>query len=352
MPRVPPNAFGAAFGLSGLAGTWSAMAGAGLAPQWIAQALLAVAAVTWLAVLIGYLASALGRGVLRGDLTHPVLAPFLSLALLTPMVLASAGIAPLAPAVGTVLTDLFIVLTVIHGSWFTGQLIYGDYALDQLHPGYFLPTVAGGLVAAMSAAAVGQSVLGHVMFGYGVVCWFVLGSILLARLFFRPALPAALTPTLAIEVAPAAVASLAWFGLNGGGIDGIAQFLAGYGMLIVLSQIRLLPMFLRLRFSISFWAFTFSWAAVASVVLHWLVVTRPFGYLAWAWIVVAAITALIGAIAVRSIAALVSGTLFTSNSAAAPPAAAPPRQPEESVIGAGRPTDYGSAGSRNSENWS
>ena len=335
MPRIPPNTFGTAFGLSGLAGTWSAAASAGLAPRWIAQALLAVAAVTWLAVLVGYLACALGRGgSLRGDLTHPVLSPFLSLALITPMVLASAGIAPHAPAVGAVLTDLFIALIVLHGAWFTGQLIYGDYALDQLHPGYFLPTVAGGLVAAMSAAGVGQPVLGHVMFGYGMVCWFVLGSIILARLFFRPALPAALTPTLAIEVAPAAVASLAWFALRGGVIDEIAQFLAGYGVLIVLAQLRLLPMFLRLRFSTGFWAFTFSWAAVASVVLHWLVVTRPSGYLAWAWIVLAGITVLIAAIAVRSIAALVAGTLFPSGPAAAPPAAAPAGQPQESLTGA------------------
>jgi tellurite resistance protein len=335
MPRIPPNAFGAAFGLSGLAGTWSAAAGAGLAPQWIAQALLAVAAVTWLAVIVGYLACALGRrGLLRADLTHPVLSPFLSLALITPMVLASAGIAPHAPAVGAALTDLFIALVLLHGAWFTGQLIYGDYALDQLHPGYFLPTVAGGLIAAMSAAAIAQPVLGRLMLGYGVVCWFVLGSIILARLVFRPTLPAALAPTLAIEVAPAAVASLAWFGLHGGVIDEIAQFLAGYGVLMVLAQLRLLPMFLRLRFSTSFWAFTFSWAAVASVVLHWLIVTRPSGYVAWAWIVLAAITVLIGAIAVRSIAALVAGTLFPSSPAAAPPAAAPARQPEESVIGA------------------
>jgi tellurite resistance protein len=321
MSRIPPNAFGAAFGLCGLAGAWSAAAGAGLVAQWVAPALLAIAALTWLVVLVGYLAGVLARGgSLRGDLTHPVLSPFLSLALITPMILASAGIAPYAPVLGTVLTDVFAVLTLLHGAWFTGQLIYGDFALDQLHPGYFLPTVAGGLVGATSAAGVGQPVLGNVLFGYGVVCWFVLGSIILARLFFRPALPAALTPTLAIEVAPAAVAALAWFALRGGDIDAVAQFLAGYGVLMALAQLRLLPVFVRLRFSIGFWAFTFSWAAVASVVLHWLVETRPPGHVAWAWVVLVAITVLVGAIAVRSVVALVTGTLFPPS----PPAAAPP----------------------------
>ena len=46
--------------------------------------------------------------------------------------------------------------------------------------------------------------------------WLVVGSIILGRLFFGPRLPEALVPTLAIEVAPGAVASLAWFALNGG----------------------------------------------------------------------------------------------------------------------------------------
>ena len=45
------------------------------------------------------------------------------------------------------------------------------------------------------------------MFGYGMICWLILGSLIMGRLLFRPMLPAALVPTLAIEVAPAAVAS-------------------------------------------------------------------------------------------------------------------------------------------------
>ncbi|WP_237539893.1 MULTISPECIES: hypothetical protein [unclassified Streptomyces] len=47
----------------------------------------------------------------------------------------------------TALVDVFLVLTVLLGGWFTGQWIYGPLELDRLHPGYFLQTVAGGLVA-------------------------------------------------------------------------------------------------------------------------------------------------------------------------------------------------------------
>ena len=47
---------------------------------------------------------------------------------------------------------------------------------------------------------------------------------------------------------------------------------------MALAQLRLLPMYLRLLFLPSTWAFTFSWAAVASCAVHWLRDGRPTGY--------------------------------------------------------------------------
>ena len=43
---------------------------------------------------------------------------------------------------------------------------------------------------------------------------------------------------------------------------------------MIIAQLRLLPVFLRLRFAPSFWGFTFSWAAVASAGMFWLGVTH------------------------------------------------------------------------------
>lgn len=85
MRRIPPNTFGTAFGLAGLAGTWSAAAGAGLVPGWAGGAVLALAALTWFVVLVACLAGAARPGgPLRADLVHPVLSPFLSLAVIIP----------------------------------------------------------------------------------------------------------------------------------------------------------------------------------------------------------------------------------------------------------------------------
>jgi tellurite resistance protein len=318
--RIAPNGFAIPFSLAGLGGLWLTAADAGRAPRAVGEALFLVAAVVWLALVLAYCAHAATRsGTLGSDLTHPILSPFLTLVTITPMILAAGGLGPYAPAAATVLTDVLIGLTVLHGAWFTGQLIYAEHTLDQLHPGYFIPTVAGGLLASAAAAQVGQTDLAWVLFGYGTIAWLVVGSIILGRLFFGPRLPAALVLTLAIEVAPGAVASLAWFSLDGGRIDTVARLLAGYGVLMVLAQVRLLPAFLRLRFSGAFWAFAFSWTAVATVGLHWIRETRPAGGDTGAALVLAAATLLVGAIAVRTVVALYRGTLFPRDAVPVPP---------------------------------
>jgi tellurite resistance protein len=308
---VPPNAFGAGFGLAGLAECWVIACEQGHVPAWPGYALLALAAAVWLVTVAFYL-----RGVIAApsrfvaDVTSDVFGPFAALVVIVPLLLAAIGLAPHAPTAGKICVNIFLALTVLYGGWITGQWIYRPVDLDKMHPGYFLPTAAGGFVASAAASAVGEHRIAEVMLGYGIVCWLILGSMIMGRLFFRPLPPPPLLPTLAIEVAPAAVASVALFALNGGRIDLFASGLAGYGVLMVLAQIRLLPLYLKLSFGLGFWAFTFSWAGVAAATLFWINLERPPGQLVYMWIVLALITAFIGAIAVRSAMALARGNLL------------------------------------------
>lgn len=324
---VPLNLFGIPFGLAGLGEAWSAMAAAGRVPAVVGTAVYVVAAASWLAVAVAYaryVAAARRQWWhrLAGNLTDPVASPFASLAVIVPLLLAGQALYPHAHAAGRVATDVLIVGTVVLGAWFTGQWIYRPVGLDTFHPGYFLPTVAGGLIASAAAASVGQQRLAEALFGLGMVCWLVLGSIILGRLIFRPLLPAALLPTLAIEVAPAAVASLAWFAMHGVRVDAVAAALAGYGTLMALAQLRMLPAFVALSFRPSTWAFTFSWAAVATVAILWLQQLQPAGYPAWQYLVATAISLLIGGIATRTLVALARRQLLAVPAPAVAPAPA------------------------------
>jgi tellurite resistance protein len=149
LTRIPLNLFGIAFGITGLAGTWLAAAGTGTGtgavPGWIGSALLAVGAAVWAITLVLYTWwAARHRSAAASDLTGPITAPFASLALITPLLLAAEGVAPHARTAATILVDVFIALTIAYGAWFIGQLMGGPYDYDQLHPGFLLPTVAGG----------------------------------------------------------------------------------------------------------------------------------------------------------------------------------------------------------------
>ncbi|HEY2200602.1 MAG TPA: hypothetical protein VGH56_01845, partial [Solirubrobacteraceae bacterium] len=119
------------------------------------------------------------------------------------------------------------------------------------------------MVAAQAAPEFGLRDIGWMCFGIGVICWFVLGSLILNRLVFIKLLPAPLVPTLAIEVAPAAITGVTYFALHGPTPDTIAYLLAGYVVLMLLVQLRLIPVYAGLVFTPGFWGFTFSSAIAA-----------------------------------------------------------------------------------------
>jgi len=301
-PRpIPLNFFGIPFGLLGLADCWLVAASFGLAPTGIGRVLVAVAVVAWATIAWLHVRGMRAHHVsLEAELADPIAGPFVALVLITPMLASADALYPYSHTAGTVVSDVFIVLVVLLAGWFTGQWIYKPLELAKVHPGYFLPSVAGGFVAAASAALVGQRQLAEVLFGLGLVSWIVLGSIVLGRLMLGPPLPTPLMPTIAIEVAPAAVATFAAFVIDGGRVDDVVRLLAGYGLLMVVAQLRLVSAYRRLPFMPSFWAFTFSWAAVAFAGLFWLGVTHPTGWRTESYVTLALISGFIGAIALRT----------------------------------------------------
>jgi tellurite resistance protein len=234
--RVPPNMFGIIFGLAGLAQVWRAAVPLLGTPLAVADTIDILDGAVGLVLVSLYLAQ--GLRVVLADLRNPVLSPFVPLPGIAAMFLATA-LAGAAFTAGRILVIVFLTVTVIIGGWLTGQWMTGGIERDLVHPGYFLPTVAGGLVGAYCAAEVRLHALAEAPFGIGVVCWLLLGSTVLNRLFFSAPLPPALVPTMAVEIAPPAVAGLAWFALAGRTASLVACALGGYAVLMALVQVRL-----------------------------------------------------------------------------------------------------------------
>ncbi len=244
-----------------------------------------------------------------GDWRDGALSPFIPLAVIAPMILAVA-LSRFAFPAGRVLVVVFLALTVLLGGWLTGEWVYAGVPHDRVHPGYYLPTVAGGFVGAYCAALVGLHAIAEAAFGIGILCWVLLAALLLNRLMIRPALPGLLVPTLAIQLAPPVIAGVAYFGVAGSKIDFVAAALGGYAVLMLVVQLRFLPLYARQKFTFGFWAFTFTSAAAAIDALLWLSATRPAGTAAYAAVVLGLVTVLIGAIAVRTVIAIARGQFF------------------------------------------
>jgi tellurite resistance protein len=274
--------------------------------QAVADVLDVLDAALWLVLVGAYLAQ--GPRIILADLRDPVLSPFVAASALTAMLLAAA-LANDAFAAGRVLVVVFLAVTIATGGWLTGQWMTGGIQPDSVHPGYFLPTAAGGLIGASTAAQVHLHALAASSFGIGIISWVVLGSVIMNRLFTRPALPDALVPTMAIELGIPAVAGLAYFAVVGRTVNLVACVLGGYAVLMALVQLRLIPIYRRLSFTPGSWSFTFAYAAAAADALIWLAITKPPAATGYAVAVIALLTAFVSWIAFRTVALAVRGQL-------------------------------------------
>jgi tellurite resistance protein len=231
--------------------------------------------------------------------------------------------------VGVVLFIAVVVVAAVFAAWLVAAWLQGGLSLESVHGGYLLPTVAAGFVSADVAGDAGLPALGDALFGVGVFFWIVMTVLLVLRLAFRPSLPDPLVPTMAILVAPPAVAGLAWFSLRGGALDLTAVQIAGVGVFLVLVQLALIPKYRRLKFSLGFWSFTFPIAAVVADSFVWLRLMAPAGWQVLIVVLLTALTAFVATIAVRSLIDLVDGSRRRTDeralSAADDADAAPPR---------------------------
>jgi tellurite resistance protein len=308
------NLFAVAFGVAGLAQAWSAVTQFASGPGWPGDALWIVTAILWLVTLIGYLVNVAAQRRWRTEMSDPTFGPFTALIVILPMLLGLA-LAAHIKAAGEVVFWAGAILVVGVGAWITGDWITGDGDIRRWHPGYLLPTAAGGLLAGGGSAVLGFTTLSHVLFGIGAVSSLMLGTILYQRLFVVPALPPALLPTIAIEVAPPAVAGNSWFAINGGRIDTLEAVLAGFLVLELLIQLRLIPLYRQAPFGPGYWAFSFPFAAAVTYGVHWLAAGHVHGGTALGYALVGFLTVGFVVLAARTAFGLMNGTFLPRGTA-------------------------------------
>ncbi len=313
--HLTANLFAVAFGLAGLAQAWAAVTKLAGASDWPGNVFWIVATVTWLVTLAAYLVNVAAQHRWKTELSDPTFGPFTVLIVIIPMLL-GARLAEDARGAGELVFWCSAILVVLVGAWITADWITVGGAIRQWHPGYYLPTAAGGLIAAGASAALGFTTLSRVLFGLGITSFAVLTSIISLRLYVLPTLPPPLLPTIAIELAPPVVAGSSWFAINGGKADTPAAVFGGLSLLMLLIQVKLIPLYRRAQFGPGFWAFSFPFAAAVTYGVHWLTVEHVQSGAALGYALVGLLTTGFVLLAARTTTGLIDGTFLPRVAAA------------------------------------
>ena len=311
LARLPPGLFAIVFGVLGLASAWRRLVGfdAGYADV-IATALLHVGtALLELLLLLWVIKFVRNRSDVQKDFAHPVNGAMLSLMSLT-VLLSVALWLPLYPMYREIAASITFAALLLQSviAWrVVARVATGEMPADMVTPALYLPPVGGGLIGALALNALGSHGWAVLLFGMGIAAWALLELRVLNRLFVGP-LPPPLRPTLGVEIAPAPVATLVaatlWPALPAD------VLLIGIGiscgpLIAVLARWR---WWTSVPFSAGFWSFSFPLAAFASVIVE--AVRRGGWPMEVAYGAVLAVSALIGYLAVRTLALLFRGRLL------------------------------------------
>ncbi|MEZ5094698.1 MAG: SLAC1 anion channel family protein [Nocardioides sp.] len=258
--------FASVMGIGGLSLAWRRAALVWDVPRWPMQALFWLAAGVFVLVLAAYVAKWVRHPrAARAELAHPIRMAFVPTITISLIILATAG-QDLLPAgvpqalwwVGAV-GHLLLTVAVI-GAWFERQ----DIGLTQVTPAWFIPVV-GNVITPLAAPHLGSTELAWFAFGVGLMFWLALLPLLLLRvLLHSDPLPLKLLPTIAIFVAPPAVAGISWVTLQQQGIDPVVRILYAATLAFLVIAAAQLPRLVHVPFGLPYWAYTFPLAAAAA----------------------------------------------------------------------------------------
>jgi tellurite resistance protein len=309
LAHLPLPLFAAPMGLGGLALAWRQAGHAFGLPAAIGEAVAAIALAVLTLVAGAYAAKALRHpGSVRADLAHPIRAVFASAATVA-LVIGAILVLPWSRPVAAALLAVGAAAHLVVAVALLARWIARPTEIAHAAPTWLIPLV-GNIIVPLGAVPLGWTEPAWLFFGVGAGLWLLVTPILLNRLIFHPDLPPRLMPSLAVLIAPPAVAMLSWLTLTGGALDPMARMLFGLAVVFALALAALAPRLARLPFFVSWWAYTFPLAAFTIATATYATAIGGVAASAVALALLALTTAVVGLVALRSLAALASGALL------------------------------------------
>ncbi|MHA3885481.1 SLAC1 anion channel family protein [Stutzerimonas degradans] len=286
LAHFPVALFASVMGIAGLAIAWLKAAQTGLVPEaiggglrWAATGLFAFLLFVYLLKLLRHPAAVMAERV------HPLkqnFFPSISIGVLLLAIAwahASPGVAQWLWNIGAALHLIFTLLAM------SGWIHHTHFEIKHANPAWFIPVV-GNILVPVVGAGFGHADVSWFFFSIGLIFWLVLLTIVLYRLFFHEPLPARLTPTLFILLAPPSVGFLAYLALTDS-LDAFARILYFTALFLGLLLASNAARFYRVPFFISAWAYSFPLAALTLATFEMAARTGLvfYGRLGWALLV-------------------------------------------------------------------
>lgn len=299
LQHFPVAWFASVMGLGGLTIAWHRAEGILQLPIHPSAWLLAISTLLFIALagLYGTKAVKYRDSVIK-EWGHPIrmnFVPTLSIGLILLSIAwlpVNADYSRLLWTVG-VLIHLLLTLYVI-----TQWIHHTKFEITHMNPAWFIPVV-GNILIPIAGVTHAPSEVSWFFFSIGLMFWPVLLAIIFYRVIFHASLPERLMPTLFILIAPPAVGFLSYVKLTGG-VDAFAHVLYNAALFFTLLLFFQVKWFARLKFFLSWWAYSFPLAAITVATLVMFHETGSNLYLRLSGILLGIVTVVIAGLVVRT----------------------------------------------------
>lgn len=167
-----------------------------------------------------------------------------------------------------------------------------NFEIQHFNPAWFIPVV-GNILIPIGGVDFAPVIFSYFYFSAGFFFWIVLFTIFLYRVIFHAQLPEKFIPTFFILLAPPAIGFVSYIRITASW-DTFSVFLLFMTYFFIVLLAVMYKSFTKLKFFMSWWAFTFPLAAstIASVVAYQVTHFMFFQIIAWV-LLFSAITAIL-----------------------------------------------------------
>lgn len=151
----------------------------------------------------------------------------------------------------------FIFTIIIMSTW----IQHDKFNINHINPSWFIPVV-GSIIIPIAGVKHFSPELSWFFFSLGLFWWLILTTLVINRMIFHNPIPDKLIPTLFILFAPPIIGFISLTKLLGG-LNPAGNLLYYFGLFLFILILFQLKLFLKIKFFLSWWAYSFPLDALA-----------------------------------------------------------------------------------------